>query len=180
MNKLLILICGVVLLALGMFLFPDYFPVKDGSQEQVAATASSTGQRVPPKGWLEYRNSRYRISLFYPEDLSVSEVDEGKAAMTITFQNAKDVKGFQMFVLPYSGVQVSEERFKQDVPSGVRTDLADIEVDGATGAAFYSNDVALGETYEVWFIRRGYLYEVTTLKPLDTWLSDIMQSWKFL
>src|SRR3989344_1127151 len=173
MNKLLILICGVVLLALGMFLFPDYFPVKDGSQEQVAATASSTGQRVPPKGWLEYRNSRYRISLFYPEDFLVSEFDEGKAAMTITFEDMRGTKGFQIFVLPYSEPQVTTERFRQDVPSGVREQLTDVQVDGATGAAFYSENAVLGGTYEVWFVRRGYLYEVTTLKPLDTWLSGI-------
>ena len=26
----------------------------------------------------------------------------------------------------------------------------------------------------------GYLYEVTTYKPLDTWLADIMKTWQFL
>jgi hypothetical protein len=82
--------------------------------------------------------------------------------------------------VPYAEPQVSEERFKQDEPSGARTNLNSITVDGATGAAFYSTDVALGETREIWFVHGGYLYEVTTLKPLDTWLARIMQTWKFI
>lgn len=43
-----------------------------------------------------------------------------------------------------------------------------------------SKDAVLGDTREVWFIRNGYLYEVTTLKPLEGWLQDIVQTWKFI
>ena len=53
-------------------------------------------------------------------------------------------------------------------------------IDGASAASFYSTDVRLGDTYEVWFIHGGYLYEVTTLKPLDAWLQNIMQTWVFI
>jgi hypothetical protein len=38
----------------------------------------------------------------------------------------------------------------------------------------------MGDARELWFIRDGYLYEVTTYKPLDTWLADIMKTWQFL
>ena len=100
--------------------------------------------------------------------------------MTVTFQNEKEVRGFQIFIVPYVLAQVSEERFRQDVPSGVRTNFTDITVDGAVGAAFNSTDALLGDTREVWFIHRGHLFEVTTLKPLDTWLTAVLQSWKFI
>lgn len=45
---------------------------------------------------------------------------------------------------------------------------------------FFSKNIALGDTREVWFIKNGYLYEVTTLKSLDAWLTQILQTWKFL
>jgi hypothetical protein len=38
----------------------------------------------------------------------------------------------------------------------------------------------MGDAREVWFIKSGYLFEVTTYKPLDSWLSQILQTWKFL
>ena len=128
----------------------------------------------------EYRSAAYHFSLFYPQELKVEERSEGGGASTITFQNVEKGEGFQIFIVPYSEPQVSEQRFKQDVPSGVRKSLTNITVDGATAAAFYSADAALGETREVWFVRGGFLYEVTTLKPLDAWLDGIMRTWKFL
>jgi hypothetical protein len=129
---------------------------------------------------LEYRNSHYSLSLFYPQYLLVKEFNEGGGAATITFQNPGEGKGFQIFVLPYNETQVSEARFKQDAPSGVRANLTNVTVDGATGASFYSKSITLGDTHEVWFIHGGYLYEVTTLKSLDTWLTDLLQTWQFL
>lgn len=136
--------------------------------------------RQLPSGAKEYQDARYGFSLLYPSDLAVSTFDEGGGASTITFQNVERAEGFQIFIVPYNESQVSEQRFKQDVPSGVRESLSNITVDGATAAAFYSTNTALGATREVWVVHGGFLYEVTTLKPLDTWLTAIIQTWKFL
>jgi hypothetical protein len=40
---------------------------------------------------------------------------------------------------------------------------------------FYGNNSIVGDTCEIWFIHGGFLYEVTTYKELDSWLSPIMQ-----
>jgi hypothetical protein len=136
--------------------------------------------RTPPAGYTEYRSHEYRFSLFYPSTLSVQEFDEGEGAATITFQNVGDAQGFQIFVTPYGLPQVSVERLKKDIPSGVRENLRDISVDGSTAASFFSRNDLIGETAEIWFIHEGYLYEVTTLKPLAEWLSGIMATWQFL
>ena len=145
------------------------------------ATTTSLGlHRTPPAGYTEYYNPRYRFSLFYPDDLKVSEHDEGSGALTITFQNPDTAHGFQIFIVPYGASQVTEEQFKKDEPSGVREGQKNIAIDGTTGESFYSNNPSLGETAEVWFIHGGYLFEVTTLKPLAGWFSQIMATWKFL
>ena len=73
---------------------------------------------------------------------------------------------------------IDDARFKQDEPSGVRNDLQDVSIDGAIGASFYSTTATLGDTAEIWFIHGGYLYEVTTLKPLASWLSTILSTWR--
>lgn len=148
-------------------------------------TASETPVVAPnareiPDGWKEYRNSTYLFSVLIPEALAVRAFEEGAGAASITFEHAADGKGFQVFIVPYSGNTVSAERFRSDVPSGVRRDPRDITVDGKTASLFYSTNPALGDTAEIWFISGGFLYEVTTLAPLDAWLLEIMQTWEFL
>lgn len=136
--------------------------------------------RESPPGMHEYRSARYRFSLFYPESMTVTEQDEGTGASTISFEDAQNGTGFQIFVVPFLDEQISEERFRMDIPSGVRRDVQNITVDGATGASFFSESARLGETAEVWFVQDGYLYEVATVQPLASWLSTIMESWEFI
>lgn len=150
------------------------------SETPAAAAQAATSTRAVGEGQREYQNLQYHFSILYPQELAVAEEQEGGGAVTVTFQNEEEVKGFQIFIVPYTGAQVSSAQFKKDIPSGVQEQLANIQVDGATGAAFYSTDAVLGATREVWFIRGGYLYEVTTLKSLDTWLDPIISSWEFI
>lgn len=146
----------------------------------VSTTEQSSNKRTVPSGMREYRSVAYHFSLLYPQELTVAERQEGGGAITVTFQNVEKAEGFQIFIVPYKEAQVSAERFRKDVPSGVRESLTSVVVDGALGAAFYSASPALGATREVWFVHKGFLYEVTTLKPLEAWFRDILQTWKFL
>lgn len=175
-------ICLVVLTIVSVFVFLRGTPQTnmDTITMRATTTLDTTEAREVPDGWREYQNAAYHFSLLYPQELAVSERAEGDGAVTITFQNIEKGLGFQIFIIPYAEQQVSEERFKKDVPSGVRQGLENIQIAGATAAAFYSTDALLGETREIWFVRDGFLYEVTTLKALDSWLSDIISTWQFL
>lgn len=180
----LIAAVGGILLLCGVF---AVFAFNDSTNNQASVTLEAKSDAPPlgphrnaPEGYTEYYDSIYRFSLFYPSDLSVESYDEGAGAATITFQNPETAHGFQIFILPYAEDQVSEERFRLDEPSGVRTGEQRVSIDGALAASFFSESLTLGETAEVWFVHGGYLYEVTTLKPLSGWLSGIMRTWKFL
>jgi hypothetical protein len=128
-----------------------------------------------------YTNERYKFSVQVPKDLARAEYDDqDNKTFAITFQDQKMERGFQVFIVPAPGGVVTEERFKMDVPSGVREQSQDIEVAGAPGISFYSRDEILGDTAEVWFVKDEVLYEATTLKKDAAWLSDILATWKFL
>ena len=45
---------------------------------------------------------------------------------------------------------------------------------------FFGSNSIMGDTREVWFVHGGYLFEVNTYKDLDSWLSQIMQTWVFI
>ncbi len=127
-----------------------------------------------------YQTAKYKFGLLYPKDLSVKEYVERDGAMTVTFDNAQTNQGFQIYVTPYKEKQITEARFKLDQPSGVYKEPTDVMVDNTRATMFFGQNSVMGDTREVWFIRGGYLYEVTTYKELDTWLASIMQTWKFL
>lgn len=126
-----------------------------------------------------YKSLLLRFQVSYPEELSVREYTKGNTS-TIVFEDPTGQQGFQVFVVPYDEPTVSEKRFKMDVPSGVMKDPIQITIDGVSATAFWSTNSLFGETREVWFIRDGFLYEITTYKDLDPWLSRIMTTWRFL
>lgn len=146
--------------------------------EEVESTIPET--KPSTEGWRSYENKAYNFSLSYPQELSVFEYKESGGAISVVFEERVEGKGFQIYVTPYGESTVSPERFRLDVPSGVREEPMDIVVDGVLGTIFFSENGIMGETREVWFIKDGYLYEVMTYKQLDSWLSQIMQTWIFL
>ena len=185
-----VVVCLLAILLVGVVFFLSKISkqVSDAQVQTMAEGSATTtiGQddvsnnRVVPAGMLEYRSTQYNFSLLYPQELMVNEFPGSDGVITITFQNIKKKEGFQLFIAPYSESQVSDARFKQDEPSGVRELETNITIDGVTGAEFYSIDASLGATREVWFIHNGFLYEITTLKPLDSWLANILQTWEFI
>lgn len=174
-----VILCIIAVIAIVM-------STENNSVENINVTLPQSNEnkfipREVPDGFKEYRNTKYKFSLLYPQELEVKEFFEGEGATTITFQNVVKGIGFQIFVLPYLEKEVTDERFLKDVPSGVRASLADATVDGAVGATFYSwNSALMAETYEVWFIHNKYLYEVTTLKYFNTSLDEILKTWNFI
>lgn len=148
-----------------------------------AAAGSGTVETAPrqaPEGMREYRSETYRISLFYPDTLEVKPYDEGGAAATVAFQNAAAAEGFQIFIVPYAAPQIHQARFMQDVPSGVMESPLNVEVAGVPATSFYSTNQFLGDTAEIWFLRGGYLYEVTAPRSQAAWLSQIMNTLRFI
>jgi hypothetical protein len=135
---------------------------------------------VVPEGWLRFENEQFDFSVYVPPGLKVSAFDEGGGAHTFTFEDAESGYGFQIFVVPYGKSSITPERFRKDAPSGVMNEPIDVLIGGVPARAFFGEANLMGETREVWFIRNGLLYEVTTYKQLDTWLADIMNTWRFI
>src|SRR3989338_5595699 len=130
------IVLGLALVAVGIFLFssgsfdgaPDtLWDLPNSLSGDVSLSESANTAPVeptPPEGYVEYRNERYGFRLFHPPQVAIKEYDEGEGAMTIVFEDKEVARGFQIFVVPYAGTTVTEERFKADVPSGVRTNVA--------------------------------------------------------
>lgn len=143
--------------------------------------ASSTLQtRVAPAGQKEYANSQYHVSVFYPQELSVTEYTEASGAHTISFENTDGSRGFQVYVVPYPDAQITKSRILLDTHNtATETPQEIVLANGTHALIFFSNGGALGKVREVWFLHGGFLYEVTTYADLDSWLSDILKTLTF-
>lgn len=172
----------VIALMLGLAGAGYFFFMKGEGPENTGPTPQAlteTPKREGPPGWKYFENEQYGFSLFVPPNLNLIPYDEGSGARTFSFEEAATGQGFQVFVVPYFEDRIAQERFLQDAPSGVRKDETSITVGGVPASAFFSEHMMMGETREVWFIKDDYLYEVTTYKQLDPWLTEILATWRF-
>ena len=152
----------------------------------VPANSSSTASdaepsQTVPSGYQPYTNPQFHFALDYPSNLKLHTYNEQGGGFTAVFQDPSTEEGFEVYVTPYSGTQITNKEFKLDEPSGVMQDPTNILVDGTQATMFYGYNPVMGDTREVWLIHGSLLYEVTTSK-LDTEGNKIgiMQTWRFL
>jgi hypothetical protein len=133
----------------------------------------------PPPNAKTYQSETYHFSLYYPDNLSISERPGAAGTMVLLFQNQASGQSFDIFIAPYDEPNITQARFLMDEPSGVMTAPANITIDGTAATEFFSTNPVLGASREIWFLHGDFLYEVTTPQPLDSWLLQIMQTWQF-
>ncbi len=191
-KTLLIIVClALVALAADSIYRVSQAPEGQASQPSIAtSTVESEGivtSYIPPtadsapSGSHTYTNAEYGFSLMYPEELGVSDRQEEGNAHTTTFESVDGNKGFQIYIRPYGEDQITASQIQADTQGTGRGVPQEAFIGGGIRALiFYSNNAILGELREVWFMYDGYLFEVTTYKELDTWLAEIMKTWKFL
>lgn len=136
--------------------------------------------RDVPQGSKEYQSAAYKFSLLYADFFTVAEYQEGGGATTITFEQVTDdsLQGFQVFVTPSSGGEVTEAFVRAQVPTA--NSFQQVMVNGASGLAFLSSDGTLGELREVWFARGNFLYQTVAPQPFESILLQVLQTWLFI
>lgn len=194
MYKLFLIIFSAALIIIGGFLSVSFFSQNDiekknepifDIQAQVSnltqvVSATITSDRKLPVGYREYVNEHFQFSLRIPDALQVREYKEGAGALTIVFETPEGLEGFQIFIVPYRETKITDERFLKDAPSSIMREPVNILIDGIPASAFFGEHLLLGETREVWFIKDGHLFEITTYRELDEWFMRILQTWTFI
>lgn len=163
-----------ILLILGAFLVIGVYFLSSRDSTREAPTITSISD-----SWLEYQNQTRKFSFSYPPELEVKEYDEGDGTYTLVFADASNEKSFQIFFTPYLGEVITKSRILKDIPSGEFTDPLEVMIGDNTRALLFFSKGSLGQMREVWFLNKGFLYEITTEASLDTWLAQILDTWSF-
>ncbi len=130
-------------------------------------------------------HKKYNFSFIYPSSVKTSNFREGDGEQ-ILFQDDVNKIWFQINITPWDeGENLSVERIKQDLPDIVVTSPQQVVLGPAQNnnspkaLIFFSREDGIGETREVWFVKNGNLYQVTTYKRLDTLISQILSTLTF-
>lgn len=171
----------------GLLLFTGF--LKWNLPSQLKLTASlSLGDNFQ-----RYLNHEYGFSLEYPKSWSAKTFQEENIGKTILFQGGER-EGFQIFITPfYEGLEkapqyqrlddlLTRERILRDLPSAVIEGPMEVLIGPSKNLRallFWSEDPLIGRTREVWFVQKGYLYEVTAYAQIDELLAGIMSTFVF-
>lgn len=171
--------------ALAMFFVGDILYPKQGSDmtedmSVVEKILNRSEQIDVGDDQKEYHNKKFGFKIRYPDFLQVEEFKEGTETYTLVFQEPGQKNGFQMFITPYQDTTISKERLAYDTRGGSIEEPMEVVLGGGQRAlAFWSNDPTLGKLREVWFIKNGFLYEVTTYAEEDEALAKVLSTLSF-
>lgn len=154
-------------------------PTVSASSATSSGASSGTTSNPQPPNTKAYQSSLYHFSLYYPDDLTVSEQPGAYGSIVVLFEDQATNQTFVIFIVPYDQPKITRQTFEMDEPSGVMNDPINITIDGASATEFLSTNPAMGASFEIWFLHGGFLYEVTAPQSLDTWLLQIMETWQF-
>lgn len=159
--------------------------VEEAKQNNAPALSQEAAQAAQQAAAAQFAN-RYQsdlgFSFGYPDDLSVgSSEDSASGALTVIAQNPEAHVGFQIVITPWSedGATITKERIEQDLPEIAAHDFAPVSLDGTPGIAFSAADAFFGNSIQIWLVRGGYLYQISTYATQGPLLSKVLGTWKW-
>jgi hypothetical protein len=127
-----------------------------------------------------YKDPLYPFSFRYPPGFKVNTVSD-EDRYTLLLQDTGVKSGIQISLIPFdeSADTLTQARIEKDIPGIVMQDVQPLLLgdSGGKGLAFRSNNPLFGSSREVWFVYKGYLYQITTYTSQDELLQAIMNTW---
>ncbi|MEK7616110.1 MAG: hypothetical protein AAB420_02810 [Patescibacteria group bacterium] len=115
------------------------------------------------------------FTVTYPAGYKVSS-----AASGVTTVENEEGRGFQIAVTAFDEPgPITEERIRQDLPDAEINEPAWYELDGEKTFVFYGFDEDLGETFEVWTVHGGKLYQIMGTKTDEEVITKTLKTWKW-
>ncbi len=122
------------------------------------------------------------FSFKYPEGFKVVSTQNSAAKRgEIIVVEESEKKSFQVLITPFDEPNpITKARILRDVPDMLITEESNIiMVGGIKAFGFKSEDEAVGETYEIWFVAGGNLFQISAPFSFKESLMNILVTWTF-
>ncbi len=164
----------LIILGLGIFFsLKSTPPVSPEIQKETAALEENVSAN-------RYENEKYGFSFEKPEGYTVGATRDDFGEVLVV-QNMKTNSGFQIYITPAdSDTKITKSQIEADLPGTKVLNSKTVNLDGASGLSFDSNNSAFGDkSFEVWFTYKNYLYQVSSYQSFSPELQKIIATWKF-
>ena len=85
----------------------------------------------------------------------------------------------QIYISPFDeDIVLTPERIKSDIPDIKMDNIGSTKVGGTDAVSFASTNETGQKTSEIWFVKSGNLYQVSTLEANSQNMAQIMDSWR--
>lgn len=119
------------------------------------------------------------FSFNYPSSYEFTEQDDQSGGEVAFFQSDSG-SAFQVFIMPFDEEgPMTPERIKKDIPGTKVESPVEIDLGGIKALAFYGRSESVENTFEVWFVNNGKLYQVTGFKESEEFLRNIIKTWEW-
>lgn len=157
-----------------------------------SAQATSTDQDPQPyekqfatkeggAGPNRFVSKKFDFTFQYPRKFSVSAFDD-RGGHTVLVQRDDGETAVQIFITGWDEPSnaVTPERIKKDLPDLAIREPRKMSMAGDdTALTFVGESQQFGTTREVWFARRGNLYQIITSAGGQEFLADLLETWRF-
>jgi hypothetical protein len=167
----------VVVLVGGLYWFAVTKGGLTGLKEYFTQNAS-VGNSVYTESFKSKVNT---VSFRYPKGYEVKELTESGGNVML-IQNAQTSEAVQIFVSPFADPVESftEEKIRRDIPDLEMKNVEKINVDGINALAFSSDNPAFqNDSYDVWLVSNGKLYQVSTGAALKDFVRGFIETMRF-
>ena len=162
MKKFLVIIVMLALVGVGFLAFGH-----SRGREILVATATPTPENISD------------FSIQVPDGFTMRAVSASISETIYTIENDKGV-GFQIFASDFDEPgPITEERVYEDLPDAVVNEPGQATLDGAASFVFYGEDEDLGETFEVWAVHHGKLFQIMGRKADEELVIKTINTWKW-
>lgn len=113
-----------------------------------------------------------------PYSFTISRIEDAEGE-TLLFRGEDERRSFQIYKIPFDdSTPLSPEKIRADLPSMDFREPQVIAVDGTQAVVFLSTEGSL-ETREIWMVRNGNLYQISTYVEFDDDMADILSNWSW-
>lgn len=156
-------------------------PVGEGvSKEEIERTQREIKEAFQPENVTIYQNTKYGFTFNYPNNYRIGSFAEGEGDVVL-LQDANAKTGLQITISPFDENinRLSEARIRQDLPDLDMQNVDQIMLGDLPAIFFTSSDSSFGNSVEVWFIKNGNLYQMSTYSYQLPLLEQVAKSMQF-
>lgn len=177
-NKIFVLVGLVAVLTIGGMIFwstsKSGEDLKVGEELKIAEREMKTAENQNV-----FKHENPIFSFTYPKGFKAGSFPEGGGEVVL-LQSDSGVLGLQVY-LTFFGEEVvlTEEKLRKDLPEMEIKNTAKTKVGGVEALSFLSKNESLGETYEIWLIHKGFLYQIISYAGQKTLVDEILKTWQW-